>query len=81
MSHVCIQLTHLSSWNVHRYDLQQVLHAAAVQRGVDIRMDCTVVSVEEATPSVTLKSGQVVTGDLIVGADGIFPCLLHNHSS
>ena len=59
--------------NVHRADYQQVLYEAAVERGVTIRLGCPVVSVDEATASVTLKSGEVIRADLIVGADGRSP--------
>lgn len=58
--------------NVHRADYQQVLYTATVERDVKVRLGCTVVSADERAHSVTLQSGEVVHGDIIVGADGPF---------
>ena len=60
-------------WNVHRADYQRVLHDAALERGVIVRFDCGVEALNENEPSVTIKGGEVVKGDLIIGADGIPP--------
>jgi 2-polyprenyl-6-methoxyphenol hydroxylase-like FAD-dependent oxidoreductase len=37
---------------------------------VEIRFGCDVKSVDAYTPSVTLASGEVIRGDMVVGADG-----------
>lgn len=50
-----------------------MLYQAALDKGATIRLGCQVVSVDEQTPSVTLKSGEVVHGDVIIGADGMLP--------
>ena len=57
-------------WNVHRADYQRVLYDAAVKRGVVVRFDSRVESLDEDGPSVTIKGGEIVKGDVIVGADG-----------
>ena len=38
---------------------------------MDLRLKSTVVSVDPSGPSLTLASGEVVHGDLVVGADGV----------
>lgn len=43
----------------------------AVERHSKIRVDCRVVSVDPSKPTVTLASGEVVSADLIIGADGV----------
>jgi flavin-dependent dehydrogenase len=60
-------------WNVHRADYQRVLYDAAVERGVTVRFDCRVESLNEDEPSVAINGGEVVKGDVIIGADGITP--------
>lgn len=59
---------------MHRADYHQILHETAVSKGVKIRLGCAVESVDESAPSVTIKGGEVVHADLIIGADGT--CLL-----
>ncbi|KPH58130.1 FAD-dependent oxidoreductase [Novosphingobium sp. ST904] len=54
---------------IHRADLHEVLLGAARRAGVDLRTSAGVVSSEGNT--VTLVDGSTVTGDLIVGADGV----------
>jgi len=54
---------------VHRADLHDVLSAAAVRAGVDMRSGAAVVSSEGTT--VTLADGSTVTGDVLIGADGV----------
>ncbi|KPI34546.1 3-hydroxybenzoate 6-hydroxylase [Cyphellophora attinorum] len=57
-------------WTLHRADYHRVLYEAALERGVKVRVGCPVVSVDETVPSVTIKGGEVVKADLIVGVDG-----------
>lgn len=47
-----------------------MLYEAAIERGVTVRFDCGVESLDEDGPSVTTKDGEVVRGDIIIGADG-----------
>ncbi|KIJ35748.1 hypothetical protein M422DRAFT_108987, partial [Sphaerobolus stellatus SS14] len=42
----------------------------ARESGVKIRLGCKVTSINPETPSVTLASGEVIRGDVVVGADG-----------
>ena len=72
-------------YHVHRADLHQILVDLALRdtdtdtdgdtdmAGVTLRLGARVVSVDPDadTPSLTLVSGEVVRGDLIVGADGV----------
>lgn len=50
-------------------------HQAFVDRvgelGIEIRMGSEIVSFDETVPSATLKSGEVIKADVILGADGI----------
>jgi salicylate hydroxylase len=59
-------------WLIHRPDYHHLLHQAAVESGCTIRVNSRVVGVDEAVPSLTLKSGETLKADIIVGADGIF---------
>ncbi|KZT25113.1 FAD/NAD(P)-binding domain-containing protein [Neolentinus lepideus HHB14362 ss-1] len=52
-------------------DLYQILYDLAVEAGVDIRFGAEVVNVKPWTPSVVLSDGEVVTADVVVGADGL----------
>lgn len=57
---------------MHRADYQRVLVEEAERLGVEIRLGCDVVSVKcEYPPEARLADGQVVVGDVIVGADGL----------
>ena len=51
-------------------DVHNMLFRLALKAGVDVRLGCNVKSVDAYTPSVTLDSGEVVRGDMVVGADG-----------
>lgn len=57
---------------MHRADYQYVLADEARRLGVVMRLGCDVVDVDssEESPSVTLADGEVVRGDVIIGADG-----------
>jgi salicylate hydroxylase len=57
-------------WQVHRADYQQVLYKAAEKRGVTLPLGCPVVSVNENKPSVTIRGGEILEADIIIGADG-----------
>ncbi|CAN3503805.1 hypothetical protein DICA1_F10550 [Diutina catenulata] len=56
---------------VHRADYQKILWKAAVDRGIEVKFDARVASIDPKAPSVTLEDGTVYAGDVIVGADGI----------
>ena len=57
-------------YHIHRADLHKLLFDLAAPH-MTLRLNATVVSVDPDAPSVTLASGEVVRGDLIVGADGV----------
>ncbi|KDQ57417.1 hypothetical protein JAAARDRAFT_58039 [Jaapia argillacea MUCL 33604] len=46
------------------------LHKIATEAGAKVRLGATIVSVNPETPSVTLASGETITGDILIGADG-----------
>ncbi|KZT68283.1 FAD/NAD(P)-binding domain-containing protein [Daedalea quercina L-15889] len=58
---------------MHYADFRRVLYQEAVKRGVRVRSNAKVVSVDlnKERPSVFLESGEQVTADVIVGADGV----------
>ncbi|KAI9482732.1 MAG: hypothetical protein EXX96DRAFT_647567 [Benjaminiella poitrasii] len=56
---------------IHRADYLQLLYDAAMEIGVSVILDARVDSVDDTSVTVTLESGTVYKGDLIVGADGI----------
>lgn len=58
-------------WLIHRPDYHHLLHQAALENGCEIRVKSRVTSVDESVPSITLKSGETLKADIIVGADGI----------
>lgn len=58
-------------WLIHRADYQQLLFDAAVREGVEVRLSSYAIEINEAATSVTLHTGETLTADLIVGADGI----------
>ncbi|KAL1853940.1 hypothetical protein VTK73DRAFT_8864 [Phialemonium thermophilum] len=60
----------------HRQDLHSALRSAAVSQDrpgapADIRTACDVVRCDPDAATVTLASGEVLQGDLVIGADGI----------
>ncbi|KAG2119400.1 hypothetical protein DEU56DRAFT_121276 [Suillus clintonianus] len=57
-------------YHIHRADFHRMLYAAAEQH-CNIRVDCRVVSLDPSKPTMTLASGEVVSADLIIGADGV----------
>ncbi|KZT09999.1 FAD/NAD(P)-binding domain-containing protein [Laetiporus sulphureus 93-53] len=57
-------------YNVHRADLHRLLFKLAEPR-MTLRLASTVVHIDPEKPSVMLASGEMVEGDVIIGADGI----------
>ncbi|KAG6885635.1 hypothetical protein C0993_012053 [Termitomyces sp. T159_Od127] len=57
----------------HQYaDLRRLLYDTAVSLGADIRLNTPVASIDPDNQSVTLLSGQILTADVIIGADGAY---------
>lgn len=59
-------------WDLHRVDLQVALCERAKQLGVEVRLGARVADVDFETPSLRLESGEILTADLIVAADGLW---------
>ena len=57
-------------YHIHRADFHKLLFDLAAPF-MTLRLQSTVVSVDPEAPSLTLASGEVVHGDLILGADGV----------
>ncbi|KAK8127972.1 FAD/NAD(P)-binding domain-containing protein [Apiospora sp. TS-2023a] len=60
---------------IHRADYQRILVQEAQELGVTIRLGSHVQAVDFDLGSLTLASGEVITGDIIVGADGLWSSL------
>ena len=61
---------------IHRADLHQSLvDSALALPNVELRTDSTVTGITFSPPSVTLTSGAVITGDVVIAADGIKPTI------
>ncbi|PYH95318.1 FAD binding domain protein [Aspergillus ellipticus CBS 707.79] len=58
--------------DLHRVDLQQALYARAQELGVTFHLDERVDSIDFDTTTVTTLKGKPLSGDLIVGADGLW---------
>ncbi|KAH7161940.1 hypothetical protein B0J13DRAFT_632650 [Dactylonectria estremocensis] len=57
---------------IARPDYHRVLWDAAKDAGVDLRLGCEMVSIDLDDSSVRLVGGEKITGDVIVGADGLW---------
>ncbi|KAJ8468341.1 hypothetical protein ONZ51_g9714 [Trametes cubensis] len=53
-------------------ELHEVLYDAAVALGADIRYGAEVQEIDPGSPTVKLASGEVLSADVLVGADGEF---------
>lgn len=51
-------------------DLVNMLYDAAIDAGVILRFSSDVASVNPRRPTVTLTTGEVISGDVVIGADG-----------
>ncbi len=69
--------------DLHRVDLQRALHARAASLGVHFQFGERVEEVDFDKLAVITKSGNTYTGDLVVGADGLWSrcrqCFLQSH--
>ncbi|KAF8209749.1 hypothetical protein K438DRAFT_195741 [Mycena galopus ATCC 62051] len=57
-------------YHIHRADLLEMLHALAAPY-MKLRLNSKAVSVDPHAPNVMLENGDIVYGDLIIGADGL----------
>jgi salicylate hydroxylase len=58
-------------YNIHRADLIDLLAKALPPGVVRLGAECESVSQDEESAWVTLKNGEVIRGDVVIGADGI----------
>ncbi|KAK6988372.1 6-hydroxynicotinate 3-monooxygenase [Favolaschia claudopus] len=56
----------------HLADLRKMMYAVAVDQGATVRLATTAVSVHPERRAVTLGSGETLTADVVIGADGAF---------
>ncbi|KAI5857268.1 hypothetical protein BZA05DRAFT_460566 [Tricharina praecox] len=57
--------------NVHRADYHNLLVDKCHALGVKVMLNSRVVSADFNAPSITLSTGEVLTADLVIGADGL----------
>lgn len=55
----------------HRGQLHMVFLEHCRKKGVDLRTGCPVVAYDAEAPSVTLQSGEVIRGDVVICAEGV----------
>ncbi|KAK6848822.1 hypothetical protein PG995_012655 [Apiospora arundinis] len=60
---------------IHRADYQRILVQEAKDLGATIRLGCNVQAVDFDLGSLALVSGEVIAGDVIIGADGLWSSL------
>ncbi len=59
---------------IERNSLHEGLKALALSLGVEMNLRNAVTSLDPETGSITLEDGTKVTGDVVIGADGIHVC-------
>lgn len=59
-------------WDLHRVDVQRALADRARELGVEVRLGSRVEDIDFDAAKVTLKDGEVLQADLLVGADGLW---------
>lgn len=64
----------------HRAHLHEVLHEKAVELGIPVHLGSSVVRYSLDEASFQLQSGEQVTTDLVVAADGAYLYVLKLHS-
>ncbi|OCL15386.1 FAD/NAD(P)-binding domain-containing protein [Glonium stellatum] len=67
------ELIDMAGYIGHRGDYHDIFLKWVTERGIPIRMGCEVVSYDdvEPMPSITLKSGEKLSADIIIACDGI----------
>ncbi len=59
-------------WGMHRVDLQRAMAARCDELGITIRLNSKVISIDFDTAHVTLQTGEIVQGDVVLCADGLW---------
>lgn len=49
-----------------------MMYAVAVREGATIRLNATAVAINAEQRTITLESGETLTADVIIGADGVY---------
>lgn len=57
---------------IHRSDYHKVLWDTAKDLGVELSLGADVVQVNYDETGVTLRSGEILSADIVIGADGKF---------
>jgi salicylate hydroxylase len=59
-------------WHIHRADFHRAMLERALELGVQVHIDSKVTDIDfNYPPRVTVAGGDVYTGELVVGCDGI----------
>ncbi|KAJ2981039.1 hypothetical protein NQ176_g2275 [Zarea fungicola] len=58
------------TWLMARFRIQETFAEVAAKRGIEIRFNSKVISIDQSKSAVILKDGTRMEADLIVGADG-----------
>jgi salicylate hydroxylase len=56
---------------IHRANFHSALHKRALDLGVTVKVASRVFGYKVDGPSIVLENGEVVSGDLVVAADGM----------
>jgi salicylate hydroxylase len=56
---------------IPRARYQRLLFEAAIEKGVDVRLESRIKSIDPDSPAVILLSGERIECDVVIGADGM----------
>ncbi|KAL2075156.1 hypothetical protein VTL71DRAFT_98 [Oculimacula yallundae] len=59
-------------WGMHRVDLQRAMASRCAELGVVIRLGARVIDVDFSMVEVKLSDGEIIDGDVIICADGLW---------
>lgn len=59
------------AWTIHRIDLHDGLKDLALSLGVEMHLQNAVTSIDPEGASISLEDGTKISGDVVIGADGI----------
>ncbi|KAH9217397.1 hypothetical protein DL95DRAFT_333990 [Leptodontidium sp. 2 PMI_412] len=59
-------------WGMHRVDLQRAMASRCKELGITIRLGARVISVDFAMAGVKLQDGEIIEGDVVLCADGLW---------
>lgn len=72
VSHVVIVplICHLKDVVCQHEDLHRMLYKLALDAGATVQFDAKVVDINPGKPSVRLRTGETISADVLIGADG-----------